>query len=104
MSKQSLNTYLLYSFLILVLLHFHGVADLSYRWTTLGVDLVFATTITLFSEVPEARMGLVGLCHRRDSLPLERDRNELHCRRVCITIARRDHRNRPMAAIFLRFR
>lgn len=54
-----INTYLLYSFLILVLLHFHGVADLSYRWTTLIVDLVFATTITLFSGGPESPYGVL---------------------------------------------
>ena len=54
-----LNAYLLYSFLILFLLHLHGAADFAYRLTTLAVDLFFAGAVTVFTGGPGIPYGVL---------------------------------------------
>src|SRR5215831_6236718 len=54
-----LNAYLLYSFLILMLLHLLGAAGFAYGLTTLAVDLFFAGAVTVFSGGPGIPYGVL---------------------------------------------
>src|SRR5215831_17225425 len=54
-----LNAYLLYSFLILLLLHLLGAAGRAYRLTTPVVDLFFAGAVTVFSGGPGIPYGVL---------------------------------------------
>jgi signal transduction histidine kinase len=54
-----LNSYVLYSFLIFVLLRLHGAADSAYRLTTLVVDFFFAGTVTILTGGPESACGVL---------------------------------------------
>ena len=54
-----LDSYLLYSFLIFILLRLHRAADGTYRLTTLAVDLFFAGTATLFTGDAESPYGVL---------------------------------------------
>ena len=54
-----LNAYILYSFLILFLLHMHIAAGFAYRLTTLAVDLFFAGAVTVFSGGPGVPYGVL---------------------------------------------
>jgi signal transduction histidine kinase len=54
-----LDSFLLYSFLIFILLRLHRAADETYRLTTLAVDLFFAGTVTLFTGDPESPYGVL---------------------------------------------
>src|SRR5246127_450084 len=54
-----LDSYLLYSFLIFVVLRLHRAADGPYRFTTLAVDLFFAGTAALFTGDPESPQGVL---------------------------------------------
>ena len=54
-----LNSYLLSSFLVFVLLRLHRAADSSYRLTTLAADLFFAAALTLFTGGSESGYGVL---------------------------------------------
>lgn len=49
-----LNVFLMYSILICLLVRVLGVANASYRLTTLVIDFLFAATVTLFTGGPES--------------------------------------------------
>src|SRR5215475_14390088 len=54
-----LNAYVLYSLLILLVLRLRGVADFTYRLTTLVFDLFFAGAVTVFSGGPGIPYGML---------------------------------------------
>jgi signal transduction histidine kinase len=56
-----LNSYLLCSCLIFVLLRLHGKADSTYRLTTLAVDLFFAAALTIFTGSSESPYAVLWI-------------------------------------------